>query len=288
MRKLLAILFFCITIPAHAQTFYTDLFGFRLGQYREALKTQLGKPFKSGKYDDGFEYEAFALKPDKSLYMICEYSTKDKEVIWSIQVSGKSLTTDVGFKNLRLGMDQTEAKVLLGKPSVIKDIGEYGHMWSYDKTNFSVEVDKSGKLSSIKILNNANELFPGAPDIKKIPSFDKVQKILNSNNNAEILTLLAGDLEVYYNKQTYYFKKSMLVEQTEDYSKVLSVIKTISKDLSTVNTFDESQYEENMRVSLGEDIKHVIKIKKDHTIKEIVLKYFGGRYYIFEINADSK
>jgi len=288
MKRLLIILFIGITMQAHAQTFYTDLFGFRLGQYREAVKTQLGKPFKSGKYDDGFEYEAFLLKPDKSLYMIVEYDVKDTDIVWSIQVSGKNLTTDIGFKDLKLGIDKTQTLKLLGKPSKIKDIGEYGHMWSYDKTNFSVEINKSGELSSVKILNDADELFPGAPDLKKIPSFDKVQKTLASANNEDILKLLSGDIEVYYNNQTYYFKKSFLTEQTEDYSKVLSVIKLISEDLNTVNIFDGSQYEENMRLTMGQDIKHVIKIKKGHMIKEIVMKYFGGQYYIYEINADTK
>lgn len=37
--------------------------------------------------------------------------------------------------------------------------------------------------------------------------------------------------------------------------------------------------------TLGEDPKHVIKILKGHKIKEIVLKYFGGQYLIYEINA---
>jgi hypothetical protein len=69
MKKLLFIFIVLFAANANAQQFYTNLFGFRIGQYREAAKTQLGKPFKSGKFDDGFEYEAFPLNPDKSLYM---------------------------------------------------------------------------------------------------------------------------------------------------------------------------------------------------------------------------
>jgi hypothetical protein len=113
-----------------------------------------------------------------------------------------------------------------------------------------------------------------------------VRKILTSGNNAAILNILAGDIEVYSNHNTYYFKKSFGNEQVSDYSKTLSVVKSISKDLSTVNINDLNEIEENMRVTLGEDIKHVIKIKKGHQVKEIVLKYFGGKYYIFEIHAN--
>jgi hypothetical protein len=287
MKRLLTLLITLIAFQAQAQQFYTSLYGFRIGQYREAAKTQLGKPFKSGKYDDGYEYEAFLLNPDKSIYIIFEYAAKDTSKIWSIQVSGSNTATDLGFKKAKLGIDEADAEKLLGKPSSIRDIGEYGHMWSYDNTNFSVEVNKKGKLSSIKILDNSKELFPAGPNIKKIPSFDIVRKTLNSNDNKDILKLLAGDIEVYYKGKTYYFKKSLLTEQTTDYSEVLSVTRTISKDLASVNINNPDEYEENMRLTLNEDIKHVIKIKKGHMIKEIVLKYFAGQYYIYEINADN-
>ncbi|MDB4924099.1 hypothetical protein [Mucilaginibacter sp.] len=288
MKRILTLLMIATTIQAHAQQFCTELFGFRLGQYREAAKTELGKPFKIGKYSDGFEYEAFLLKPDTSLYIIFEYAVNKKDIIWSIQVSGSNSTTDIGFKNVKLGINKTQTEKLIGRPSSTENIGEYGNKWVYSKTNFSLEVSKAGKLSSVKILDNSQELFPAGPDPKKIPTFDVIRSTLNSNNNSDILKLLSGDIETYYKGSTYYFKKPFLAEQSSDYSKVLSIIKTISKDLSSVNTGNLDEYEENMRLTLGEDIKHVIKIKKGHLIKEIVLKYFGGQYYIFEINANTK
>ncbi|MBC7400493.1 MAG: hypothetical protein H7289_11150 [Mucilaginibacter sp.] len=287
MKKLLSIFIILFTVNANAQQFYTDLFGFRIGQYREAAKTQLGKPFKSGKFDDGFEYEAFPLKPDRSLYIVFEYAAKATDVIWSIQVSGSDIETDLGFKNARLGTDKAATEKVFGKPSSIENIGEYGDKWNYAKTNLSVEVNKKGKFSSIKINNNSQELFPKGPDVKAIPAFDKVRKILISGDNAAILNILAGDVEVYNNHHTYYFKKSFINEQNSDYSKTLSVIKSISKDLAKVNVKDPNEFEENMRLTLGDDIKHVIKLKKNHQVKEIVLKYFAGKYYIFEIKADS-
>jgi len=286
MKRFLTVLIVVATLQAHGQEFYTSLYGFRIGQYREAAKTELGKPFKTGKEDDEFEYVAFIL-PDKASYVAFEYAANDTKRIWSIQVTGTDSSINLGFKGIRLGMDQIQIEKLLGKPSSVKDIGEYGYLWTYDKTNLTVEV-KNGKLSSIKILDNSNDLYTITPDLKKLPSFEKIQKILISNDDAEILKLLAGDIEVYYNNNTYSFKKSFLTEQLSDYSKVLSTIKTISKDLVTVNTKNSEFYEENIRIKLGEGPQHVIKIKKGHLIKEIVLKYFAGQYYIFEINADSK
>ncbi len=288
MKKLIAILLFGSTMQVYGQLFYTDLYGFRLGQYREAAQNELGEPIEYGKFADGFISETYLLKPDTSLYIIFEYASWDSSIIWSIQVSGSNSTTDIGFRNAKLGIGKSQIEYLFGKPTSSEDIGEYGQKWIYGKTNFSIEVNPEEKLSSVKIRDNAGELFSTGPDINKIPSFDKLQKMLNSNNNSEILKLLSGDIEIYYNANTYYFKKSLLTEEKSDYSKMLSLIKSISKDLASVDTKNIDEYEENMRMALGENIQHVIKIKKGHTINEIVLKYIGGQYYIYEINANTK
>ena len=287
MRTLLILLVFVLTLHAQGQQFSMDLYGFKLGQYRNAAKIELGKPIKYGKFEDGYIYEAFLLKPDTSLHIIFEYAAKDTSVIWSIQVSGSNNMTDIGFKNAKLGIDKMQTEKLFGKPSSIEDIGEYGQKWVYDKTNFSVEVNTKGKLSSVKILDNSNELYP-SPDLKKIPTFDRIQKTLNSTSSADLLNLLCGEIEIYYNDKTYYFEKSFKTEQVTNYSKMISLIREISKDLSTVDTKNADEYEENIRLALGEDPKHVIKIKKGHLINEIVLKYYGGQYLIYEISSNSK
>jgi hypothetical protein len=184
-------------------------------------------------------------------------------------------------------MSKAEIMALLGKPSTTESAGEYGDKWVYDGTNFSLEVNKLEKLSSVKITDTSHEMFPQGPDVKKIPSFERIRTVLNSGSNAEILSLLSGDVEVYYKQKVYAFEKSFKTEGATNYSKTLSIIKAISKDLTTVDIHG-SYYEENMRIAQGTDVRHVIKIKSGHQIKEIVLKYFGGEYYIYEINANDK
>jgi hypothetical protein len=88
MKKLLFFLVLTIPFKSKAEAFYPALYGFKLEQYRVAVKTELGKPFKSGKFDDGFEYEAFALKPDKSLYMIFEYSADERTLFGASRFRG--------------------------------------------------------------------------------------------------------------------------------------------------------------------------------------------------------
>src|SRR5688572_2804614 len=99
MKKLLTVFTLLLTIQVYGQTFYSDLYGFKLGQYRETAKLELGNPFQYGKFEDGFVYEAFLIKPDTSLYIVFEYAARDTNIIWSIQVSGYNATTDIGFKN---------------------------------------------------------------------------------------------------------------------------------------------------------------------------------------------
>jgi hypothetical protein len=284
MDKLLALLISALTLQANAQTFYTTLNGFKLGQYRETTRNEFGNPFQSGKYDDGFQYDIFLLKPDTSLYMIFEYAANDTESIWSIQVTGSDARADIGFENMKLGMEKAQIEKVLGVPSSQEDVGTYGHRWVYDKRNFSVEVNTKGKLSSVKIIDKSDEFFP-VPQVEKIPTFDKVKNALCSNDNETILNLLTGDIEIYKGDSTYYFKKSVRTEQSKDYSKVLAIIKSASKDLGSVDVKNPDEYEVNGRLTLGMDLKHVIKIKKGHAIREIVMKYTGGEYRIFEIRC---
>jgi len=264
------------------QTAVTDLNGFRIGQYRETATNEFGKPIQKDKYEDGFEYEVFIIKPDTSLYMVFEYSAAHIDVIWSIQISGNNTTADIGFKGLKLGLDKKEVERVLGNPDKKEDIGEYGEKWSYDKTNYTAEISKSGKLSSIKITDNYSS---NTPDVSKLPKFDNIVKLLSSKNNADIVSILAPGIEIYYIDQTMFFGKSLKSEVETDYSKIFQTIREISKGLNKINTSDENAYEENMRMALGQNIKHVIKIKTGHTIKEIVFEYINGQYLIWEINA---
>src|ERR1700744_3773701 len=102
MNKLLTFFCFLLVTNVYGQHFYTNLCGFRIGQYRETTKAEFSKLIKTGKYDDGFEYEVYLL--NKSDYIAFEYAADNKDVIWSIQVSGTDGSVEIGFRNLKLGM----------------------------------------------------------------------------------------------------------------------------------------------------------------------------------------
>jgi hypothetical protein len=259
-----------------------NLRGFEIGQYREVVKRELGLPIKTDKYDDGFEYEIYKVTPDTSVYMIFEYAPGNLEIIWSIQLTGKTYQTD--FKKLKLGTDRLSIIETLGEPSRKKDIGAYGEKWEYDNTNYSVEINKGGKLSSIKVTDESYRMFPKV-DVGKIPTFEKVTNILKSKSNNQIKELLSPDMEIYAGDSVYFFRNNIGDEIAQDKSGVFRLIRELSRTLEKVNTKNIDEYEENVRLNPGQDPMHVIKIKNGQTIKEIVFKYRFGKYLIWEIKA---
>jgi hypothetical protein len=266
-----------------AQTIVTELNGFRIGQFRETATNEYGKPIEGGKYEDDYEFDVFIIEPEnQGLYMVFEYAASNKDIIWSIQVGGTNSAVDIGFKGLRLGQDKKEVQSVLGKPDKKEDVDVYGQKWSYDNTNYSIEFGKGGKLSSVKITNNYSSM---KPDVNKLPKFEDVVKLLNSSSNAEIAGILSPGIEIYYKDKVMFFGKSFRTEIEKDNSKIYQTIREISKDLEGINTADLSVYEENIRIESGKNPKHVIKIKKDHVIKEIVLEYVNGQYVIWKISA---
>lgn len=265
-----------------AEELVLNLNRFQIGQYRDIIKNELGPPIKKDKFDDGFEYEIYLIKPDTSVYMIFEYAPNNLEVIWSIQLTGKKYKTD--FKSMDLGIDKAKVVKTLGRPTNKIDIGEYGERWEYTGTNYSLEINTGGMLSSIKITDKSSEMFPKV-DVTKIPTFSSLVTILKSKDNLKIKELLTPDIEVYTTDSTYYFRHRITDEVNKDKSGVFKQIKNLSRTLENINTNDVNEYEENVRLNLGQDPMHVIKIKRGQAIKEIVLKYQFGRYLIWEIRT---
>jgi hypothetical protein len=267
-----------------AQNFISELNGFKLGQYRDVLQNELGSPILQGKYDDGFIYEGYLIKPDSSLYLIAEYAPGRPDEIWSLQVTGSDTSARLGVGSLKIGMSKAQVERLLGKPGKKIDVGEYGSRWEYDNTNYSIEINRKGKFSSIKIKNISDQIFPQDKS-SDFPTLEKVQKVLINGTNKEIMAVLCGNTEVYADGNTYFFKKSFATEQATDFSGVIALIRKLSADLATVNPKDLSACDVNLRVQEGDNPKVVFKFKPGHRIREIVFRYFEGRYEIFEITA---
>lgn len=281
MKKIILVLTLLITFNGVSQDLVNELNGFKLKQFRDVPTTEFKKPLQKEIYDDGFEYELFLLKPDSTAYMIFEYADWDKNIIWSIQLYGDDEHLNPNFKNLKMGMSKENLIKEIGQPSNVKNVGEYGEMLEYDNANYSFEINTKNRLSSIKINDLYSEYYP-KPKVEEIPSFESVLKTLKSDNQ-KISEILSPSLEVYKNDETIYFKNSWQNEIENDVSGIYSLIKESIVGLEKVETSNIDEYEENMRLTFNQDIKHVLKFKKHPKIEEIVLKWELGKYLIWEI-----
>lgn len=285
MKKFITIALLLLSLNSFSQTIEKVLNGFSLGQYREVPKNELGKIIKSGKFDDGFEYEAFLVEPDGSVYMIFEYANVDLNLIWSAQLTGNKKGFDCGFKGLKLGMTTDEVIKILGKPSSIEDAGEYGYRWGYDKRNYSVEISPNKVLQGIKLIDMSQEFFP-EQDIKNLPDITDIRKVLKTKNRKEIVKMLAPGMEIYKNDSVYYFKKPIEEEIKSDCSGIFGLLNETSDFIKKVNTRKKKQYEENMRLILNQGTQHVAKFRKKNKYYEIVFKYIFGEYLIWEVKMN--
>jgi hypothetical protein len=117
-------------------------------------------------------------------------------------------------------------------------------------------------------------------------AFKEYTKILNSKNRKTISELLAPGIEIYKNDSVYFFKNSWRKEVETDESGIFNLVDETLEKLNKVNPEDTLQYEENMRIALGQDTKHVAKFKVNNVYSEIVFKYMFGRYVIWEIKLN--
>ncbi|CAN5734377.1 hypothetical protein BH24ACI3_BH24ACI3_07140 [soil metagenome] len=288
MRFLLSVILLSLAIfstDALAQKIdvQTDLNGFRLKQYRSAVENELGAPDRGGPMGDEIEYEAFFLNEEPLLYMVFQYRSELDEVVWSIQLTGNDSRVDPGFKGLRLGMSEAEVLKALGTPSRKIDAGEHGTRWEFDTANYSVEINPSKKLSSIRIVDDATGTAP--PDLKKVPDMKKLISLLTTGSNAQIAAVTAADMELYENEDTRYFRRALKNEIAADESKIFADIRRLAAELKNVNLGSEAEYEVNGRFRYGMDPMHVAKFKKTRSVREIVFQWNRDRWLIWEFNA---
>ena len=270
-------------VESLAQQYIYDLNGFRLRQYREAVFNELGEPSQSGAMGDDMEYEAFFLSEEPLVYMVFQYRLPFEGLIFSIQITGDDPNIDLGFRGLRFGSSESDVIKALGQPARRIDVGERGTRLEFDKANYSVEINTEKRLSSIRIMDDDDVV--ALPDPKSIPAFKGMVKTLTSGTNAEISELLAPDMELYVDGKATFFGRQLRSEIASDNSRIFSTIRGLSKELVAVNETKPEEFEANLRLRMGADPMHVIKLKKTKKVREIVLKWNGRRWLLWEFDA---
>ena len=127
-----------------------ELNGILLGQRREVMIAEFGKPFSSAPHKgDGGIQEAYAVSPDQKTYMACEYAAEGNGPPLLLQLTGNPNPKTLPFLGLRLGDLKDKVMKALGKPSTRKREKEFPvELWEYDDRNYSVG-DRSVRGGSI-------------------------------------------------------------------------------------------------------------------------------------------
>jgi hypothetical protein len=198
--------------PVYAKKHFV-LYGFKIGQTIESARNELGNPSKTIDFKDGFKAYVF-MKGDH--YVVMEADGSRPDMIWGIQIAGKSNPKNRGFGLVNLGDEADKTIKLLGKPDSTEFAvdeetkKELKHIkyYSYNKTsNYSLESE-NGKLTSMKIVFNG-PVNP-YPDF----AFGNLTGSIKAGNLYRVCENISGELAVVEKGKTHRFTRSIVSDIT--------------------------------------------------------------------------
>ena len=259
----------------------TELNGFLLGQYAAAPDGAFGKPSQVTTTDDHWIYRVYIFDKQHSAYMAFKFPGDDEKRMWSIQIAGDKGTSMRPFLGLSLGDDSQKVLHTLGKPDKIEVEKDYPvDLYTYKDRNYSLEINKQGKVSSIQIMGYAgfpHELPKGEPDI------DALKKSIVARDVDGLLTQLAGDLEIYKGDKTVSFARSARTDLMDDKSAIRQML--LGGDGSLRSAFMSEPFEPDQQIRIYTKAApgSVVKFPKSKIIREVVYKVAPGSWKIWEI-----
>ena len=267
-----------LSFTISAQNFVESLNGVKLGQYKVCLENSLGKPFKTGAFDDGWTMQAYILRPDSDAYMVAEFTKEVTDHIWSIQVTGDKSNANL-LRGLHIGDSIAKVFRVLGVPSDTEKIEDMNALrYSFERSNYTVEIINN-LLYSVKIMDQSVEMF-GKANLLKLPDFKTLLKMFATKSKYTLGVLLSPDAEVYNADTIRWMKYTFSDELGYDRS---GLLKVLLNDRIGLHTLTEANYlNETERMGENQTSLHVYQIQ-NHPISEIVMRYYMGKYRIWEV-----
>jgi hypothetical protein len=255
-----------------------ELNGILLGQRRAVMVAEFGKPFSSVPHkDDGGVQEVYAVSADQQTYMACEYATKGNGAPLLLQLTGNTNPKTLPFLGLRLGDSKDKVIQALGKPSSVKSEVEFPvELWEYNDRNYSVEIDRSGRLYSIRIV--ADYGFPESPS-SSIPDFESFRKALLSGKIDHLLEAVSADLEIYRHSDSHNFIAGARKELSDPKTAIAKAL----VDLKTILSDQNVQGDPQLRISEHQPPQSVFKFSPPTALKEIAFRWEAGAWRAYEI-----
>ena len=271
----------CAVTSGFAENHYT-LYGYKIGQNMSVVRDSLGKPFKTEKFDDGFESTIYRVN---DTFVIFETTPAAPELVYAIQISGDSNKKDLGLAGINLGDPETKILKTLGKPDDMRDaideitkktVPDTKYISYDDSANFSFETVK-GKVSSIKLSAKNN------PVVGNEPPVDRFISLCASKDYYGIIEMLAPDFYISKGKTYHQTKGSFL-----DMLMKNPVYKSVFFDTKTgiASITDKDRIGGSLRLFSDSKYKtgRVIQIKKGKSKFEIVFVQGFEGWIVWEIN----
>ena len=254
-----------------------ELFGFRLGQYKNVVTNELGHPSQTKVMDDSTLIDFYYISKDSSTYIGFQYLPSKPKEINAIQLSGTE--TQRPFYGINLNDNENKIISVFGKPDTLltqdfndKDV----KIWKYIKLNLSI-LFRDKQVESIRIWDDYERKDYNHPTIEQL------LEIIKTKDKGKIANILSPGLEIYYCDKIITWKNSFHKDIYLEKASVMDFITNDDYGLTTLNNKKNLEHDLNLRVVTGTGTFPVYKFPKENLISELVLNYEQGRYKIWEI-----
>lgn len=258
-----------------------ELNGFILGQYAKAADGAFGNPTQVRGTEDHWSYRVYLFDKKHNAYMAFKFPPGDLERMISIQIAGDKGTPMRPFLGLVLGGDKLKVQQVLGTPAKIEPEKDSDvDLYTYADRNYSVEINRQGKLSSIQVMGYTG--FAERP-ASTLPAVDSFRESIVSRSVDRLLTFLGGDLEIYRGEQTYTFAKSARAELEDSHSEIARLFFGEKDSLWAAFTTEKFEPDEQIRLYTEASPGSVAKFEHSKILREVVFKMEAGTWKVWEI-----
>ncbi len=166
------VLFFLVLAglnPSYAQTnLPVELFGFRLGQYKDVVTNELGEPSQSEITEDSTIVDFYYISKDSSTYVEFQYLSSKQKEINAIQLSENK--SQRSFYGIHLGDKENKLISTFGKAdtTLTQEFHDKKAVtWRYDKLNLSVLII-GDNIESLRIWDDTPQKDYNQPTVNEL------------------------------------------------------------------------------------------------------------------------
>lgn len=259
-----------------------ELNGFLLGQHRSVVDATFGAPVHVENGSDGWVDRVFYTDSTETAYMVFGFTPERPDYVASIQLTGRYQQSQTPFGGLSLGAKADDVTAVLGAPTDRVSIPDWiAERWEYPERNYSVEVDTTGQLVSIRLTGYKG--IPVRPDADSNPLQDLVAA-LRSRDPRGVMMVLAPDFEIYRTGEVFRYEGAALSELADSTGMLWNLLVGESRSLRAVlGSADTAAVEVNVRLTETGLTGLVYKFPETSPLQEIFFISYAGRWTAWEI-----